>query len=248
MATRARGCQRWAMVRRVRARRRSPPMASKPVAPTHQVPLMAPAGETCGLAWMSAAVALVRAPAMAISSHGRISRRVQRALAAVTVMPARTRALAGGGGHGAEFVAIGEGEEAVVPVFVVVRFAGFWAACGVSAGGGIGEAEAQSELSRSLAGAPDGADGESGDTDTGNAPEGRHGSGGGARGREGRRGCGEGWEGDVTEQTPKIKEGASGGGIARFRLALRGFGDAWTIGWWYGLASRHLRKRQCLPR
>ena len=93
MATRASGCQRWAIASRVRARRRSPPMASKPVAPTHQVPFTAPAGETCGLAWISAAVARVRAPVIAISSHGSTCSRVQRAFASVTVMPARTRAL-----------------------------------------------------------------------------------------------------------------------------------------------------------
>jgi len=75
----------------------------------------------------------------------------------------------GGGGHGAELVAVGEGEEALVPVFGAVL--GF--------GGGFrgGKTESEPQLFGALVGAPDGADRESGDTDTGNAPEGRHGAG-----------------------------------------------------------------------
>ena len=80
------------------------------------------------------------------------------------------RLLGSKSGHGAQGIAVGEGEEAVVPVLAVV--AGFGGRCRVS-----GEAEAESQLLRALVGAPDGADREAGDTDTGDAPEGRHGSG-----------------------------------------------------------------------
>src|SRR5688500_6023005 len=93
IATRARGCQTWARASRVCARSRSPPMPSKPSAPTHLVPGASRSGATCGLAARKAAVTRAVSRSIAGESHIRDSRAAHFARACATVIPARTPSL-----------------------------------------------------------------------------------------------------------------------------------------------------------
>src|SRR6185312_9968104 len=92
MATRALGCQRPARLASARASARSPPNASKPVAPTHHRPGSPATGVTWGLAARSAAVTAVASAMIVSSYHWRTVSSAHTARASGTVMPGRTRA------------------------------------------------------------------------------------------------------------------------------------------------------------
>jgi hypothetical protein len=93
-ATRAAGCHTCASRCSVCASIRSPPSASKPLAPIHHVPRASRAGVTCGLAARNAALARANSRAITASFHGSTMRAAQRARASGTVIPTRTCARA----------------------------------------------------------------------------------------------------------------------------------------------------------